>query len=151
MSARSAGKHDIRVDGDVIHWRLRGLVELEEVQAIERLLHEVDQACGYVFVVVDAHEGGAMSAEARREAAELYRRRYNPRDRTFVFGAGFMARALTILVMRAVSLFSKHPIEFTLVATEADALARCQRQRELYLRASMSAETKKRASLPPPP
>lgn len=131
----SLGKHLIRRDGDSLHWRLRGTVDRDEVLALHAHALPIVAEHGYMLVLIDARQGGQMDADARRETAELHKRHPTMRRKTIVYGANPMTRALTVLVMRALALFTRKPPDVTMVASEADALALRDRVRAQLLSA----------------
>jgi hypothetical protein len=119
---QAIGKHQLRIEQDVVFVRAYGEVTKEEILALYEHLLAVEKKYGWVFEIVDARQGGSMSAEVRRENAEWHRR-HNLEVDAVIFGSSLIVRTMYTLIVHALRLISKSPARIHFVETEADAWA----------------------------
>lgn len=133
------GKHELRVDGDVVFARAVGEISWEETEILLSHLQQVERQYGYAFEVVDGSKGGGMSAAARRKNAEWHRT-HHIRIELVVFGAGLLLRTLLTLLTNAFRLLDNRKIIPHFVASEAEAWAWVE-QRRAQLQAEKRSPT----------
>lgn len=115
------GSHAIRCEGNTIYLRVRGAVEVSDIQILIDLGSGLAEQHGQYWILVYAHEMTTISSEARRLAVK------NPRLYDFaggaVVGASLATRTILTLIGRAMNLLGGIHVRFTFVQTESEARA----------------------------
>lgn len=132
---RSLGRHRYRIEGDLLFSVANGDIGAEEIILLCEQLLLIYNQYGYVYEIVDATNGGAMSAEARRRNADWHRQHAIQGD-AVVFGANILLRTVFTLLTNALRLLTHSNLQIQFVATESDArsLVTAHRQRRLAQR-----------------
>lgn len=127
---RSLGRHRYRIEGDLLFSVANGDIGAEEIILLCEQLLLIYNQYGYVYEIVDATNGGAMSAEARRRNADWHRQHAIQGD-AVVFGANILLRTVFTLLTNALRLLTHSNLQIQFVATESDArsLVTAHRQR----------------------
>lgn len=131
----SIGLHRYRIEGDLLFSVANGDIGAEEIILLCEQLLLIYNQYGYVYEIVDATNGGAMSAEARRRNADWHRQNAIQGD-AVVFGANRLLRTVFALLTNALRLLTHNNLQIQFVATESDARAfvTAHRQRRLAQR-----------------
>jgi hypothetical protein len=116
------GSHSVRFEEpDIVLIRMCGDVQEEHARVLCDELERLAKGKGYLLILGDLTELGAMSAKARHVFAE-----HGPHDSpvaTAMFGASFRARVLVNMVITVSRLFKRHRRSYHFVETEAQARA----------------------------
>ena len=106
------GNHHYHVEDDLFVLRGCGELSLDDTRELLGICNLIGDQYGYWLVLVDAHAGVGMSAEARRYIGEMSR---SPRriSATAIYGAGVQERTLMLFVRNAVRLLrgTEMPVE----------------------------------------
>jgi len=126
---RPLGAHSYRIEGDLLFFRMKGVVSLADMIEILRLTAEVKMANGAVFTLYDSRENTGLEPAARKYATD------HGSEKTQVaasasFGAPFAMRVVVNMLNRANGLLHKTSIPTMLFNTEAEARAYLQAARE---------------------
>lgn len=115
--------HAYREEGPLLFVHTNGTLSLEDIQAMFELHTKIKKKYGYLLVLYDAKNGGSMSPEARKYAAE-HTRPEVMHTASAIFNISYPARVIATLVHRATKVLSKLPIgPMEFFATEAEARA----------------------------
>ena len=126
---RPLGAHFYRIEGDVLFFRMKGVVSLADMVEILRLTAEVKMANGAVFTLYDSRENTGLDPAARKYATD------QGSEKTQVaaaasFGAPFAMRVVVNMLNRAIGLLRAGAVPTVLFNTEVEARAYLQAQRE---------------------
>lgn len=120
---RLGSSHAYREEGALLFFHTNGVLSLEDMQAMFGLHAKIKKEFGYLLVLYDAKNGGSMSPEARKYAAE-HTRPEVMHSASAIFNISYPARVIATLVHRATKVISKLPIgPMAFFATEAEARA----------------------------
>lgn len=120
---RPLGAHSYRIEGDVLFFRMKGVVSLADMCEILRLTAEVKEANGAVFTLYDSRENTGLDPAARKYATD------HGSEKTHVvaaasFGAPFAMRVVVNMLNRANGILHKSRATPTMLFnTEAEARA----------------------------
>lgn len=127
----SEGRHEARrIEEDAVELVVRGDVVPDDVDRLLKHERLIRAEHGYSLVLVDASAMGAMSPQARKQAADVMKSDPGYVGALAIYGAPFLIRTLINLILRATALISKataQPMEY--FAKRADALAWLHTQR----------------------
>lgn len=129
---QSQGTHLFCVQMDVLHWQGHGPMELADIRRMFEERVKVQQQQGRVFLLVDARDMGATSAEARRYAAQ-YKPESPFRGTVTLLGASLVQRTVVSLVSAAARLLGRDDQDLRslfFVADEAEAKALIEQHRQ---------------------
>lgn len=132
-SWKSFGKHLVRFEQDIAFVRLRGDLTGQEIVTLLDQLVKIEQPYGRIFEIVDAHDAGMVSADARRENVEWHRRNHLDAD-VVVYGGSVVLRTIFKLFGNAIRLFQKRDVEMHFVATETEAIEWVKQRRKALSR-----------------
>lgn len=130
MGVHKAGSHELRVEDDVLVLYLRGPLDLEQMKVLADLVEEVEAKHGHYFSLSDCREAVMVSADARRFVAGWATK--HPSAGSAFFGASLIARVAMTLMLRAIAVFMKHPLDTSFFATEAEARAWLAERRKRF-------------------
>lgn len=114
------GSHRVVFEPDLYAITFIGDLTIDQVPAFASCNKFYAERQGYVMCMVDASQVGTMTPESRRRSAELSRELSSP-GATAIYGANLVSRTLGMLVMRAVSLTRKVPVEVAFCKGEVEA------------------------------
>lgn len=114
------GKHEVRVDGDLVWVRMVGEFDLPDIQDFFKLTERLFHEYGYALVLCDSTDGGLVTPAARRYQAERFKTQIFP-SHTAIYGANPIARALVTLMTRAAELMTGKKFPSTFHKNEAEA------------------------------
>lgn len=122
-----SGSHDIRCEGNTIYFRVRGNVDVSDVQVLFEHGTRLAAQYGQFWVLVYAQEMTTISTEARRTAVK------NPNLKCLgggaVVGANLANRTILTLINRAMNLLGGVRVKSAFVQTEEEAKAWLSEQR----------------------
>lgn len=124
---------EIRIQGDIVFVKTLGQTTLEDLYVIFGAYAEVRRKHGRVFALYDGTKGAGMSADARKEimaSAHIPDRETNA---VATFGAPFAMRALVNMLDRALVALRRKSLGVVMFATEAEARAHLDRERQKLL------------------
>lgn len=126
---RPLGAHVYRIEGDILFFRMKGVVSLADMIEILRLTAEVKAANGAVFALYDSRENTGLEPAARKYATD------RGSEKTQVvaaasFGAPFAMRVVVNMLNRAIGLIREGAVPTVLFNTEAEARAYLHAARE---------------------
>lgn len=132
------GNHQVRVEGDVVFSRWNGPSTLAEVQAYLAVLESVIANQRFAFAVIGIQNAHPTPPEARAWIAEWSKR--FALTGAVCFGSNWAVRTISTLMVHAMRLVTKPSGTLVFVATEAEALAWVDGERErLTNEAALSA------------
>jgi hypothetical protein len=114
------GEHRIRIDGDLVFIRVKGVVELDDMMQFLRLQMQVKRERGAVFVLYDSRENTGLAPGARKYATDKAGADARA-DAAASFGAPFGMRVLVNMLNRALTMLRKDGTPVQLFDTEAEA------------------------------
>jgi hypothetical protein len=120
----TVGPHRYYVDGDVVYFRMMGV--LEEDHTVQ-LLAAVDGVLGHsshVLLLIDGTHAHNLAPEARRRYAEWLRQASNPKRAAIFFRANGEMKAFLALARRGGELLSSNHSGIEIVDDEAAAWQR---------------------------
>ena len=138
MEKHQLSVNTVYVDGDVLHTVCGGETTLQMCKDFFVLVERVVAEKGRVFLLTDASKTLAISSEARRYLAERSKT-YNITAVANVVTSPLTRAALT-LAARAINLVGKPATQTMFCATEAEARAWIDTQREDYFRKNPAAQ-----------
>src|SRR5690242_12434634 len=103
---RPLGDHWVRIDGDLIFLRVKGVVKLEDMIAFMRLQAQVKREHGTVFMLYDSRENTGLDPAARKYATD-HTDAESRLDAAASFGAPFSMRVLVNMLNRAHEMLRK--------------------------------------------
>lgn len=117
---RPLGGHAVRIEGDLIMMRVKGVVTLEDMKAFLHMQAEVKRDRGRVFMLYDSRENTGLDPAARKYATD------HASDDSRVnaaasFGAPFSMRVLVNMLNRALTMLGKDGTRVMLFDTEDEA------------------------------
>ncbi len=119
----------MRIEEDVIFVVARGDVTGAEVIALCEQLMQLQQKYGWAFEILDARAAAGMSADARRQNADWYRK-HNLNAEAVAFGAGHLLATILALMINAYRLLGNRQLAMHFVDDEAAARAWIEQRRE---------------------
>lgn len=137
----TCGAHAYRSQGDVLHFRASGPMELADITRLFEQRQAIQRQHGQVFTLIEAQHIGNTPADARRYAAE-YRADPPFRGAVILLGAGLLTRTVVSLVSAAARLLgrSEKDLAFLFFAADlAEAAAIIARQRQALAKAAPGA------------
>ncbi len=117
---RPVGDHLVRVDGDLLMMRIKGVVKLEDMMQFMRLQAQVKRESGAVFVLYDSRENTGLDPAARKYATD-HSDAETRADAAASFGAPFGMRVLVNMLNRAFVMLGKAGTLVQLFDTEVQA------------------------------
>jgi hypothetical protein len=126
--AITIGSHRVVFEPDLYAITFIGDLTIEQVPDFAECNKYYAQRLGYIMCVADASQVGTMTPESRRLSAELSREIGCP-GVTAIYGASLIARTLSVLVTKAISMIRKVHSEVAFFKTEAEARAWLAEQR----------------------
>ncbi|HMY19556.1 MAG TPA: hypothetical protein PKA58_24695 [Polyangium sp.] len=130
---------ELHIEGDVIVIKNFGETTLADLQIILAAYERVHGRYGHMFALYDGRLGKGMTSEARREMLANASGSRRAADATAVFGAPFSMRILVNMLDRALIGLRKKSLGVVMFATEAEARAYLDEQRQRVLRAKTSS------------
>lgn len=115
------GENEVRVQGNLLHIRAHGPLTLDVAQQLIQLLRQLHQQHGTYYVIVDLHQAGNVPPELRRMLPEQIRA-FAPAAMA-LYGGNTLVRAMTALVIGAITLVTGTRKNVATFASEASALA----------------------------
>ena len=116
-----SGSHAIRCEGNTIYFRVRGDVDVSDIQNLFDLGDRLAAQYGLFWVLLYAQEMTTISTEARRLAVK------NPSIGSLgggaVVGANLATRTILTLINRAMNLLGGSHVRSAFVQTEEEAKA----------------------------
>lgn len=131
---QTAGPHRYYIDGDVVYWRIIGVLDHDHTAQLLAAVDGVLACSSYVLLLVDGTYAHNLSPEARRYYAEWLRHASNPKRAAIFFRASAEMKAFLALARRGGELLSSKHSGIELVDDEAAAW-----QRAAELRAEWAA------------
>lgn len=129
------GPHVTLITNDVMHNTLRGDLILADLQELLQIVERVRAQRGMIFLLTDTRQLGTIEPAARQYGVKWART--HTVEGSAIYGAGLMARALITLIERAITLVRAHHAPTVFFATEAQARAWIDAQRQkLYGKSS---------------
>lgn len=126
---------DMRIDGDVLHLRVVGSIDLPTMQRIIEQGDVLAARYGYILMLADARRTTGLDAEARKYQSDRLKQVIHP-SHTAIHGANTVVRLVSNLVQRGIELVSGHTYPVSFHRDEAEARAELDAQREV-LRAAV--------------
>ncbi len=109
--------------GDVVHLRVHGAVELNDIKLVLDLLEQINTRHQRVFLIVHMVGAGGFSYEARRWYINWRKEQHSKKRWVYIVGTTLVMRTLVTLVVRGVKLLTGFEPAILLVATQAEASA----------------------------
>jgi hypothetical protein len=124
------GRHQVKLDGDVLHSRWFGAASLAELDQFLALAAELLDRHPLGFIVVDNTHAASGRPEVRRRIFE-WSRSHTIAGGVAVYGANGAARVIGMLVVHAIRIIkgSDSNQRIVFVRDEAEALAWLSRRR----------------------
>jgi hypothetical protein len=117
---RPVGDHWVRVDGDLIILRVKGVVNLEDIKSFMRLQAQVKRERGSVFVLYDSRENTGLDPAARKYATDNSDADSRA-NAAASFGAPFGMRVVVNMLNRALVMLGRTGTFVQLFDTEDQA------------------------------
>lgn len=117
---RPVGDHSVRIEGDIIFLRIKGVVKVEDMMQFLRLQAQVKRERGLAFVLYDSRENTGLDPAARKYATD-HAESDSRVDAAASFGAPFGMRVLVNMLNRALTMLRKDGALVQLFDTEAQA------------------------------
>jgi SpoIIAA-like len=114
------GDHWVRMDGDLIFLRIKGVVKLEDMKQFLRLQAQVKRERGSVFVLYDSRENTGLDPAARKYATD-HSDTDSRVNAAASFGAPFGMRVLVNMLNRALVMLHREGTLVQLFDTEEQA------------------------------
>src|SRR5262245_30743682 len=118
------GKHEMSIDGSVLHLVARGEFTLSEIETVLAALHRIHQAHGQSFLIADLSQGVQLPAPVRKYIAAYGKQTGYSTTFSFFVGASVLTRALVQIATRTIELFSGTKSSFDFVRSVESASAR---------------------------
>ena len=109
--------------GDVLHLRVHGRIERNELELIFDRLALITVQYGHSFLIFHMVGGGGVSPEARRYYTERNKQQKIVNRWVYVVGASLLDRTIIALVLRGTKLLTGQDVSVPLVKSAAEALA----------------------------
>ncbi|HRI62976.1 MAG TPA: STAS/SEC14 domain-containing protein [Polyangium sp.] len=134
---RPLGGHWVRVEGDLVRLRVKGVISVQDMAEFMRLQAAVRREQGWVFMLYDSRENTGLDPAARKYATE-HTTSESRVDAAASFGAPFSMRVLVNMLNRARVVLGKPGTPVELFNTEAEARQYLESERR-RLRPSVAA------------
>jgi hypothetical protein len=121
MDGFANGRHRLHQEGDLVQLGFAGALTLADVTALRSRVEEVIRCEGRCFVLADLAGLTGMAPDARRYLSEWGRSPRRPIAGTALYGGNFATRVLTTLVLNAIQLMGRSPVDVVFKADEAEA------------------------------
>lgn len=125
------GAHQITVDGDTIHLVVRGDFLLEDAKQVNAEVEAVLYGLGRAFILADQSSARATPPDARRYLVDWSRK--HRVSAAVMFGGSVATRTVATLILTALRIFKADSVPTCFTATEAEARAWLNVQREKLL------------------
>lgn len=122
----------VRIDGDLVHLRIRGLMTLRDLNAVTEVYERVHARHGRFFVLYDVTESQGIDRAARKALHDSTSNGPQP-DATALFGASFALRTMANMIERALVGLGRPSMGMNFFATEAQARAHIDEERRRLL------------------
>lgn len=118
---QSFGEHRFYLRGDVLYWRCRGPMQLEDVIALLEQRIALQRQHGHVFLLFNAHEMTSIQPEGRKYAIHF---KPDPplQGAVVVLGASLITRTAVSLILSAARLLGRINLK-TIVYVDDEAAA----------------------------
>ena len=117
---RPVGDHSVRIEGDIVFVRAKGVVKIEDMMQFLRVQAQVKRERGVVFVLYDSRENTGLEPGARKYAND-HGEADSRANAAASFGAPFGMRVLVNMMNRALVMLRKDGAPVQLFDTEAQA------------------------------
>jgi hypothetical protein len=127
---RKTGPHSAWQQGDLVRFRIVGVLDLRAQHLIIELTDQQVESYGYCLTLIEAQEATGISPEARRDYGKWAREHKDRLSFTAIIGANGVMRILSGFLMRAVAILTggpQTPVAF--VRDEAEAQEVIERER----------------------
>lgn len=112
---------ELLLDGDLLVVRAHGMLQAKAAQEALDAMQRIRQQYGHCFVLVDLQDAGGIPAGLRRYLAQQLVD--CPPTAVAFFGANLWVRAVNELMVSAIKLLAKKPVNVKRFETEAQARA----------------------------
>lgn len=117
---RPLGGHWVRIEGDLVHLRVKGVVKVGDMAEFMRLQAQVKREHGAVFMLYDSRENTGLDPAARKYATD-HASIESRIDAAASFGASFSMRVVVNMLNRALEMLGREGARVQLFDTEAEA------------------------------
>jgi hypothetical protein len=117
---RPLGAHSVRIEGDLVHLRVKGVVTVTDMVEFMRLQAQVKREHGAVFMLYDSRENTGLEPAARKYATD-HASEESRVSAAASFGAPFAMRVLVNMINRAHDMLRKSGARVQLFDTEPQA------------------------------
>ena len=124
MMRTRVGAQEVWSSGDVLHFRVTGVIEAAEVGTMLDIALELARVHGRIFFVGDVSAMTGMTAEARQLASRS--KAAHQARATIIVGASLPIRALITLVVRAMQILGGAKFSLYFVKTEDEVAPICE-------------------------
>ena len=122
------GDYLVRPEGDVMFVRARGTVWPEIARGLVRMVSQIMERHGRIFILCDLRQAGPMPPESRRIFVE-FGASHPPVLAIAFYHVSLMVRGVNALLFSALNAFSKRKIPLKQCSSEAEARAWLASQR----------------------
>lgn len=135
------GQHYYYIEEDVIVVRFKGNISLKEVSRFIEIFNSLLKKHKRALLISDLSHASTIDQDARRHIVDWTRQQ--TAFATAAVSAGFMQRALTSLMVRALKLISGKNTPLAFFQDKESARAWLSQQRENFIAAQAKQETPK--------
>lgn len=129
---------EVHIEGDVIVVKNFGVTTSADLQIILDTYTRVQSRYGHMFALYDGRLGKGMTSDARRALLDKREDSRRSANATAVFGAPFAMRILVNMLDRALMGLRRKGLGVVMFATEEEARAYLDEQRQQILQAKNS-------------
>lgn len=126
---RPLGGHKVRIDGDLVFLRVKGVVKLTDMMEFMRVQASVKRDRGAVFMLYDSRENTGLDPAARKYATDHASEEVRV-TAAASFGAPFGMRVLVNMLNRAHEMLRVEGTRVHLFDTEAEARKYLEAERQ---------------------
>lgn len=133
------GPHtEIRIEGDIVFVKTLAQTTLEDLHVIFGAYARVRRKHGRVLALYDGTKGAGMASDARKEIMASANMPDRETNAVATFGAPFAMRALVNMLDRALVALRRKSLGVVMFATEEEARAHLDRERQKLLNRAAS-------------
>lgn len=114
------GDYLVRPEGDVMFVRAHGVVRPEIARGLVRVVSQIMERHGRIFILCDLRQAGPMPPESRRIFVE-FGASHPPVLALAFYHVSLMVRGVNALLFSAINLVSKRPHNMRQFSSEQDA------------------------------